>query len=195
MTEAPRLARLRPRLRRRPVRLTDTGMHTRSRLRTGLAATSLIVLSACESHDLTRPASGNTTYRWALIFISAALLVATVTWLTVRPFVDESDPVRVQVVGCALLVALGYAVLVGAAYFLTLQLRIDQLQRQFGGCVEVPLADRPESLVQLTCGSMETWYQFPALGFALIAAVPLGIGLVLLRYRGGSPARSSTVVE
>jgi hypothetical protein len=152
----------------------------------------LLTCSACEEHELTRPAGGNTAYRWTLIWIAGALLTAVITWMAVSRLRKHSGWRRLVGGGFWFLTAAGLLLFLGSQ--IALDHRGSQLQDRFGGCREVPVAQRAPSLVPITCqeDDIEIDFDFGAALFvtAIVMAVyvvptvvPVVIGTLALRTR------------
>jgi hypothetical protein len=161
-------------------------------VRRACAAVLLFVCSGCEEHELTRPVDGDTSYRWALVWVATTLLVGVVTYLVVQR-IQTRGGWRRTIGGGAWILAIVFVVIVPIGAGAAQAWRGAQIQRDHGGCVEIPYDERPPSLMQLTCEEDGVNVDFGPLGLFFVAvagviyagtlAIPVVMGLVALRSR------------
>jgi hypothetical protein len=162
------------------------------RARFAAALVGLLAMSACEQHTLTRPAEGNTAYRWTLIWVAGAVLTSVVASTIVTRF--RKHPGWRRAVGAGFWIGTATVLLLLMGSQFAIEHRSNELQDRFGGCRDVPVAERAPSLVPITCqeGGLDFETDFStgliltvlfAAAYISPVAIPVAIGVVALRSR------------
>ena len=122
---------------------------------------SLVVLTACETHRLTRrPEQADAALPW----IWAAAVLVVLVPVVIAVVVSGRHTPKLRITAAVVWLGAAGAAAVGAALLFGMAARRIQLEARFG-CREIPVEQRPRSFVNISCGDGQfDW----GLGLALL---------------------------